>query len=86
MVVAVQFLISRSAASTFIILSMVPILSLMVSMSSSSCSDSNRFLNSSLNSQFMLETIDGILAMNFVLSTSTCSLMWFIAILWYFQC
>ena len=56
-------------------------------MSSSSCSISNRFLNSSWNSIFfdpirVASTVGGLLVINVVLSTSTSSLMLLITILW----
>ena len=61
--------------------------SLMVSMSSSSCSVSNRFLNSSWNSIFFdpicaVSTLGGLLVITFFLSTSTSNLMLLITILW----
>ena len=66
---------------------MTLMVSLMVSMSSSSCSVSNRFLNSSWNSIFVepicaASTLGGLLAINFFLSTSTSNLMLIITILW----
>ena len=56
-------------------------------MSSSSCSISNRFLNSSWNSIFfgpirVASTVGGLLVINVVLFTSTSSLMLLITILW----
>ena len=61
--------------------------SLKVSMSSSSCCISNRFLNSSWNSIFfdpihVASTLGGLLVINVVVSTSTSSLMLSITSLW----
>ena len=60
--------------------------SVMVSMSSSSCSVSNRFLNSSWNSIFFdpicaVSTLGGLLVIIFFMSTSTSSLMLLITIM-----
>ena len=60
---------------------------LMVSMSPSYCSISNRFLNSSCNSIFFDPTcvessLGGLLVINMFVSTSTSSLMLLITILW----
>ena len=57
--------------------------SLMISMSSSYCSVSNRFFNSSWNSIFfdhicVVSTLGGRLVINLFLSTSTSNLMLFI--------
>ena len=59
----------------------------MVSVSFSSCSVSNRFLNSSSNSMFfdpvsVVSILGVLLVINLSLSTSTSSLMLLIAILW----
>ena len=56
-------------------------------MSPSSCSVSNRFLNSSWNSIFLYpirvaSILDVLLAINFVISTSMSSLMLLITSLW----
>ena len=56
------------------------VVSLMVSISSSSCSVSNRFLNSSWNSIFfdpicLASTLGGLLVINVFISTSMSSLM-----------
>ena len=61
--------------------------SLMVSLSSSSCSVSNRFLNLSWNSIFfgpirVASTLGGLLVINIFFSTSTSSLMLLITSLW----
>ena len=61
--------------------------SLMVSMSSSSCSVSNRFLNSSWKLIFfdpirVASNLGGLLVINSFLSTSTSSLMMRITSLW----
>ena len=61
--------------------------SLMVSMPSSSCRVTNRFLNSRWNSIFfdpiyLASTLGGLLVINVFLSTSTTSLILFITILW----
>ena len=61
--------------------------SLMVSMSSSSCSVSNRFIGSSWNSIFFdpicaTSTLGGLLVINFSLSTSMPNLTLLIAVLW----
>ena len=61
--------------------------SLMVSMLSSSCSVSNRFLNSNWNSIFfdpirVASTLGGLLVIKYFLSTSTYILMLLIASLW----
>ena len=61
--------------------------SLLVSMSCSSCRVSNRFLNSSCNAIFfysirMASTLGGILVINFFRSISTFSLMLLITSLW----
>ena len=61
--------------------------SLMVSMSFSSCSVSNRFLNSSWNSIFfdpirVTSILGGFLVINFFLSISTSSFVLLIPSLW----
>ena len=64
--------------------------SVMVSMSSSSCSVSNCFLSSNLNSIFfdpiyVASTFGGMLVISWFLSTSTSSLMLLITIMWSFR-
>ena len=66
---------------------MCVMVSLMVSLSSNSCSDTNRFLNLSWNSIFfdpicVASTLGALLIISFFISTSTSCLMLLIAIVW----
>ena len=65
--------------------------SLILSISCSSCGDSNRFLNSSWNSILfdpirVASTLGGLLVNNSFLSTSSSSLVLLITSLWFSQC